>query len=376
MCKGGRGVSSTSIRDTMLAVYRKQSVDRVPVGIYSRYLGRGSSERELRNLGLGVLDFYPIASLVSPPWHTYEGYVSQVPRADFHVRYVWEDGERIEIRTYDTPVGSVSQHTRVEPTYGSEWITRPYVQSRADYRVLTYLADHTVLRNNYEALSRRKAMLGEDGVLLGRMDRCPFQKVLIELAGPERSLLDIHTDPEPVLELLEALDRKMNEAFALALDSEADVIWQPDNVTSATTPPNSFKRFCLPFYERHGSECRQAGKPYFAHLDGRLKALKDLIAQAPIDGVESLSLPETGGDLGFAEARSAWPDKTILPNFPASLSYEERKGIEAFLERLLSEARGGLPTMLQFSEDIPPAEWKRVLRIVCEFMAVGRAAIV
>jgi hypothetical protein len=111
-------------------------------------------------------------------------------------------------------------------------------------------------------------------------------------------------------------------------------------------------------------------------MDGRLKALRDLIERAPIDGVESLSLPETAGDMSLAEAKAAWPDKVVLPNFPASLCLLETAEIEAFLARLVNEARGGAPTMLQFSEDIPCSEWARVVPAVCRYLGcAGKSGV-
>jgi len=44
--------------------------------------------------------------------------------------------------------------------------------------------------------------------VLGRLDRCPFQKLLIELAGPERFLLDLSDAPELVNGLIEAMDAR------------------------------------------------------------------------------------------------------------------------------------------------------------------------
>jgi len=46
-----------SIHDRMMAVYRGQRPDRVPVAIYSRYLPRGACERAARELGLGIIDW-------------------------------------------------------------------------------------------------------------------------------------------------------------------------------------------------------------------------------------------------------------------------------------------------------------------------------
>jgi hypothetical protein len=353
----------------MLAVYRHQRPDRRPLAIYTRYLPRGAAERAVRNLGLGVIEYCPVVTMLAPPWHIGPGYLSEVRGAEFEIRYSYEDGERIETRIYRTPVGDVWQQTRKDPAYGSDWVSRFYIQSREDYRTMRYIVDHTVIRTNATALKRQMADVGSDGVVLGRMDRCPYQKLLIELAGPERFLVDLQTDPEPLLELMDAMERQMDVAFSYALESDAEVIWQPDNVTADMTPPRMFQKYCLPYYEKHGAECRQAGKPYYVHMDGRTRGLKDLIAQAPIDGVESFSLPIIGGDLPYAEALNAWPGKVVLPNFPSSLCLEGDDVILHFIDELLNQAPAGEPFMLQVSEDIPADEWQRVVPLLAERFA-------
>ena len=82
------------------------------------------------------------------------------------------------------------------------------------------------------------------------------------------------------------------------------------------TPPKSYREYCLPFYEKHSAQARAAGKPYAAHLDGRTGALRDLIAASGFDVIESLSLPEIGGDQTLAEARAAFPARSSSPTCP------------------------------------------------------------
>ena len=360
---------SMTLHDRMLAVYRGQVPDATPIGIYTRYLPRGTTERAVRNTGMGLIEYHPVISMLAPPWHMYSGYLSEVHGAELEVRYTWDHGVAVETRSYHTPVGTVSECIRKDPAYGSDWVSKFYIESPSDYTVMLYLVENTIFRRNESGIRVHMADLGGDGVVIGRMDRCPYQKLLIELAGPERFLIDLYTDPEPVLDLLEAMDRRMDEAFVMALESEVEVIWQPDNITSDLTPPDMFRKHCLPFYEKHGRECRQAGKPYHVHIDGRTRALKDLIASATFDGIESFSLPIIGGDLPLHEARAAWPGKTILPNFPSSLCLQEEAGIVAFLDTLFADTPSGAPFMLQVSEDIPPAEWQRVLPILTTYIA-------
>jgi len=361
-------MTKTSIHDRMMAVYRRQVPDKIPVVIYDQYLARGACERALREMGLGIIDFHPVVSLLGPPWHTHPGYISEVKGVDLEVSFSWENGKRVETRRYKTPVGTISRQATKDPGYGSNWISKHYITEPEDYRVVQYVVEHTVFRNNEGTLRRKIKDMGPDGVVWGRMDRSPYQKLLIELAGPVRFLTDLYTEPGPAIELLEAMDRRMDEAFEMTCESEVEVIWQPDNVTADMTPPDCFKKYSLPFYEKHARQLKSAGKLYLVHMDGRLKPLKDLIGRCPFDAVESFTFPLMGGDICLSEAMAAWPDKVILPNFPSSLSHQPKEKIDSFLDGFLAEAGKKFPVMLQISEDIPLDKWQETLTALCEFM--------
>lgn len=354
-----------TMHDRMMAVYRKEMPDRMPVSIYKRYLPTGETERHARNLGLGISDYHPPVTLLAPPWHTSPGYVSEVKGADLQVRFSWEEGQMVESRKYETPVGTLSQETTRDPNYGSDWIRKHFIQTAEDYKIMQYIVENTVFRKNDKALRGRMADLGGDGVVLGRLDRSPYQKLLMELAGPEQFFEDLHTECGPVLELLEAMTHRMDEAFELFLETDAEVAWQPDNVTGDMTPPDAFEKYCVPFYETRGKRLRHAGIPYVVHMDGRLKSLKSLIAGSVFDVVESFSLPMLGNDITLAEAWESWPDKVILPNFPSPICLEADEKIKTFLRELFEQVGPDRPFMLQVSEDVPASEWQRVLMILC-----------
>ena len=236
-----------------------------------------------------------------------------------------------------------------------------YINSPDDYKVMQYLVENTVFKRNEEAIRIKTRDLGSDGVVLGRVDRCPYQKILIELAGAQQFLIDLYTNPEPVLELMDEMDRKMDEAFSMIIESGVEVIWQPDNITSDMTPPDCFKKYCLPFYKKHAKQVKQARKPYIIHMDGRIKALKELINQAGFSGIESLSFPDIGGDYTLTEARNDFHDMVIIPNFPSNLCIRKDEEIIDFITNLKAEAGDEIPFMLQVSEDLDDSQWMRVL---------------
>jgi uroporphyrinogen-III decarboxylase len=363
-------MSGMSARQRVLAVYRNEVPDRTPVGIYSRYLPRGSLERAVRNLGLAIIDYHPVVSMIGPAWHLAPGYVSEIKGTDFRVDYAWDQGQLVERRTFATPVGTVWEElVQDKGGAGSERIRKHYVADKEDYRVVTYLVENTVVRSNEETLRLKMEDLDGDGIVLGRVDRSPYQKCLIELVGPEKFLVDLHTEPGPALELMDAIDRQLDRSFELIVRSDVEIIWQPDNVTADMTPPRAYREYCLPFYQRHAAQVKEVSKPYAAHMDGRIRALTELVNQSGFDVIESLSLPDIGGDLTLSEARKALPGKVLIPNLPSNWCLREDGELAASVRALLAEAGRERPFMFAVSEDIPVSQWKRVLPIVAQVVA-------
>ena len=295
--------------------------------------------------------------------------MSETKGIEFTISFRWTNGKKTEKRTYKTPHGSVWQESIVDPTFGSDWVEQFYIKKPEDYQIVQYIVENSVLRLQDKEFHRRVADMGTDGAVMARIDRCPYQKLLIELAGPERFLLDLYSTPEVVEPLLDALKRKMDEAFQMVLNTDAELIWQPDNLTAEMTPPKMYEKYHLPLYRQYGSLAREANKAYIIHMDGRLRPLAALINRSPFDVVESFSLPLIGGDLTLAEASALWPDKAIFPNFPASLSKESRWKLGEFLDELREQIPSSRSFVLQFSEDIPHEDWQHVVSTVSEFFA-------
>ena len=356
-----------SIREKMVAAYSGEPTDEIPVSIYRRMLPRGNVERRLRNKGLGILDYYPVASMLAPPWLLKEGYHSRVEGANFTIKYIDEPGGRASVRTYETPLGSVSQKVVTVGENDSPRIREHYIQSEDDYEPLKYIINNTLIRDQSEQFINRRDDLGGDGLVLGRVDRSPYQMILNELAGAQRFFHDLHNNPDPVIELMEAIEIKLDEQFELAVASDAEFIWQPDNVSADTVPPRYFEEFLYPYYNKRAEQLKDAGKTYVIHMDGKLKPLKEMIRDLEFDVIESFSLPEVSGDMTYPEAKSYFPGKVIAPNFPSSLI---RPGMEAkredFLDDLLDQVEEDDPFIFQFSEDFDPSNWQEILPKVCD----------
>ena len=363
-----------NLREDMLAVYRKQPSGKVVLGSYSRYLPRSAVERHVRNGGMGIIEYFPAATMIAPPWHFYEGYLSQVKGTDITVRHFWEHGKRIERREWITPVGTLTGEIEYDPAgAGSEHIRKHYIAEPEDYGIMTWVVENTLIESNAQEISRRTEILGEDGVLLGRLDRTPYQKCLIELAGPERFLVDLFTMPEKVEPLLNAIDMKLEEQCTLAAESGVQVIWQPDNVTCDMTPPDAFRKYCLPLYQKNSRRFAELGIPYLVHMDGKVKALAGEINASGIDAIESFSIPDMGGDLEVAEAQALFPEIGILPNFPSNWSALGENELREKLSGWLAGMDRKKAVMLQISEDIPSSEWMRIFPVITDQVRIENA---
>jgi len=284
------------------------------------------------------------------------------------IKTAWENNERIEIRTYNTPLGSIFTKIKKDPAYGSEWIKKFYIESPSDYPIIKYIVENTVFRENYHSFLRVREDLGEDGVVMARVDRSPLQKMLIELAGPERLFIDLFDNRHLVEDLLFSIEKRLDEAYRIVANSPAEVIWQPDNISGDVTEPHLFEKYCLPFYNKQGRLFHRHNKAYVVHMDGKLKCLKDLIKKADIDVIESFTFPEGGGDLSFGEARIAWKDKSIIANFPASLCLKEEKTIRKHLQKFFAQISPKKNFMLEISENLPHRFWKNTVLTIADFM--------
>lgn len=358
-----------TIRERMRCCYRGEAVDKPALGIYTRYLKRGSMERLARDNGLGIIDYVALTSQISPPWHLLPEFISPVKDTNISIEYFWEHGIRKQRRKFVTPVGTVYADVGDSKGDGSEHISHYYIQNTDDYRTMKYIVENVELTSNEEIFQKRTEDLGEDGVVLGRLDRSPYQKLMLELVGGEKFLMDLYEDPEPVEELMDALYRRMDEEMERAIDSSAEILWVPENVTVDMTPPPQFEKYHLRSYQKYTKWAHQAGKTVIAHFDGKVKPLQKALLQSGLDGLESLSDPAIGGDSTYEELCCMFPEQVLLPNFPANLSMEKEGKLEEFICRIKKSAgKYGRSLMLQVSEDLPPEAYSTAIPRIVEAM--------
>jgi hypothetical protein len=343
-----------SVKEDILTTLKGGRPQRVSWNIHHHLMPQGSLEYEMRERRLGII----------------EKSVFPYQLASSHVtveeRVVWEDDRRTSYITFRTPIGELHNKRVIGPD-GSIWVREYPVKGPADMAVLAYISEDAEYRPNDEAVSTRQRSLGEDGLVLCRLMRSPIQRLLTEWMGTEAVAYALADYPQATESLLARLAASDEPALRLAAASPAEAVWSSENITADITTPMLFRRYCLPYYNHAASLLHEGGKLYGVHMDGKLSALKQAVAESTLDFVEGFTPPPMG-DLSLSEARRAWPGKALWVNFPGSVLHGSSEEVLSFTEELL---HGGMKEggfLLTFTEDFPDPG--RSLRLVAE--GIGR----
>ena len=265
------------------------------------------------------------------------------------------------IRTYHTPVGSVTEKLRIgigygQARYGRDWkgITPKRVEypirTAEDYDTVKFIVEDTRCTPYYEAIEDAQHHLGEDGIVIAQIGYSPFQSMLIEWAGATRLYIDLFRNRDKIEELYSAMAEKQHEMFHIAAHSPSEYVGYGDNIDGVMINPQLFEQYHIPMHNKCADIVHEEDKILGVHMDGRLRNLSKLIAKSRVDVVEAFTPPPLG-DLPLNEAKLLWEDKAIWLNFPSSIYILGPDATKRHLQELLKEAIPGNQLILAASTE-------------------------
>lgn len=338
-------------RERIMAVLHHEKPDIIPVTAYAFLLPRGDIERQLRNIGLGLVELGVPVYGIRTPNVTMES--SERPASlSVDERYICLPNQKHMVnRSYTTPLGQVSERCKLG--YAAfEWPLEWVIRDLQGYEKVKYIIDDTEYFPAYEEFQRAEDILGEDGLVVSVTSRSPIQTMLLDLMGYRRFAMDFYLHIREFEDLYFVLRKKQLEMYRVVADSPAEVVLMDENLNGLVTSPKLFERYCVPFYDEVAQILHAKGKILMAHMDGRLRCLKDLIGRTEIDVVEAFTPPPIG-DLPIEEARASWQGKVLWTTFPATLavgSGEDR--VKAETLAILRGAAPGDDFAVGITEDI------------------------
>jgi len=339
-------------RERILAAMTWEEPDQVPLTIYDWMVPRGAAERQLRELGLGLIH--------REPAHTVEH-----RQVEFSAREFWEGGTRLVRRAIHTPVGEVTQVQEPGGAYGTTWTREHFIKRPEDYRVMEFVWRDAIFHDNYQTIREQREALGGDGLVMVRVAKGPIQEMLYQMMGMERFAIDLYERRDLVDSLYDLMVRRYDELYDLAAEAPAEILQSADNITSVVVGEERFRRYCMPLYERHMQRLAGTGKRLCVHMDGKLRRLIQPIAESRFDIVEALT-PAPMGDVSVKEARAAWPDKALWLNFTSSMHVAPSEAIAAHTRQLIEEAGTKRGFAIGITEDVPAEHVVRSLGAIAK----------
>jgi hypothetical protein len=337
----------TTIRERLVAFWSGEKPDTIPFTTYENKIPADWGDPVIQQMfadGLGVLRFIPT-------WETVYNNVEVIEETKK------VNGQAVRRQVWRTPVGEL------EAIWAEGWHQKYFLESAEDYRVMRYIVEQTEYRPAYESFEAQAAELPAHMVAVPRMGRTPFQTILVDYAGLANFGLHLYEYESEIRQLYEALLVKFRRLAEIVAAGPGRYINIVENYTAETMGPRRYAEFLLPVYEETSGLFREAGKVVGYHYDGKLAVVKDLVARAPLDLIESLT-PPPEGDMTLAEARAAWPDKLFWANINLGcyeLPPDELKQ-EIWL-RVEAGAAAGCRLAFEVSEDQPP-RWRESMPVI------------
>lgn len=338
-----------TVRERLEAFWSGERPDRIPYTTYESKLPSDWRDPVIQQMfadGLGVVRFVPT-------WQTSYRDVEVIDQT-----YMDHDQPRRR-QVWRTPVGELVG------IWTQDWPQKYFLETPDDYRVMLYITEHTVYAPDYDSFRTQDAALPPYMVAVPRMGRTPLQTMLVDYAGLDNFALHLYEYQAEVEALYNAMlvnFRRLVEIVAAGPGRYINVL---ENFTAETLGPKRYKQFLLPVYEETFGLFRQAGKVVGCHYDGKLAVVKDLVARAPIDMIESLT-PPPEGDMTLAAARAVWPDKLFWSNINLGcyeLSADALK--QEIWQRVQDGAPDGCRLAFEVSED-RPTRWRESMPIILE----------
>ncbi|MCB8943966.1 MAG: hypothetical protein H6658_09445 [Ardenticatenaceae bacterium] len=344
-----------NIRERMEAFWSGERPDQIPYTIYQnewRHTAHDPAWQGLYDKGLGVT------------WNR-ATFKETWPHVEVDEKQYRENGRLILRRTLRTPIGDIYE------TYIDGWHDKYYLETATDYAVMTYIVKNAELEPAYDQFLALDKEIAPHGIPLVALGRTPFQVIQVDYAGLQNFAYHLFDYQSELQELYEARLVNYRRAAEIVAAGPGRFVSVLENFTAESLGPKRFAEFLVPVYNELFPMLRSAGKIVGTHYDGRLASCQHLIAEAPIDLIESFTThPE--GDMTLTEARQVWPDKLLWSNINVACYYLPPSELrQLVLDRVAEAAPDGKRLAFEVSEQYPD-NWPESLPIVLDALAETR----
>ena len=333
-------------RERMTVALEGGTPDRTPLGIYNFFAKDFGEPRWQRLVDRGLVPIIHTNTCYAVE-HGVENSEEERREGDRHYR----------IYRKKTPVGTLQKVT-LNGWHYEDWIKTP-----ADYKIRQWMLEHTEMRPCYEDYERADAQAGRSGFPIVTTSRTPAMSINIDWAGTEQFCLDVAMELPELFDLYEVQKRLFREEIEIVAKGPGRFVKSFENLTIGMLGPRRYAELLMPVYRECFPTLTAAGKRMFVHYDGALSVIADQIAQAPFDGIESLTEPPEG-DLTYDRCRALWPNLVFWGNINVGLYHRPAEELaQGVAEKRDRAGKRGL--VFEISEDLP-ANWETSVPVVLD----------
>jgi len=361
------------IRTRVLAVLNGQKPDVVPwlgdLDYWMQYLRaaelmpdkyKGDGMYQLhRDLGVGfyLQGFFPFRTV-------YDG-----------VEVIEEPVGRGKVTRVITPYGELREFQEWMPdSFCIAWSER-FVKSWRDLKAYRYFYEHTFYEPDYALAERRYELIGQDGLVLCYLPRSPFMHMVAIDAGIRTISYTLADAPEEFEESFAVIKKKHDEASEIAVNSPAECLMIPENLSSEVVGKRFFHRFVRPHDADWTQRIAAAGKYSYIHIDGTLRGLIRECSQTGFRVLEAVT-PGPVGDIEPEDLHNWVEPGTIIWGGIPGLYFSDLIGddeFDAYVKRVLQVWKSEPRYVLGVADQVPPlARFDRIARVAPLVEKYGR----
>jgi hypothetical protein len=354
--------------ERILAVFEGKGSDGVPWNIrhefwYHYNLIRGTLPAKYR--GMRLID---VCLEWGASWRCYSGYftdsfVKASYSGDVEVK-TFINGRTV-ITEFKTPKGTLRQTSMKDDLKITSRIIEFPVKSLEDLKPLGYILENLRVEFDQETYVRMERELKGQGMVSYFFPRSPYQSLILEYAGLERTmrfLLKYRREIEGFMEVIKTSNDIFYEVMA---DTPIKIFNLGENIDVRMTPPRIFEKYCLPYYRERADYLHRKRKYVHIHVDGYAKPLLPLLRESGLDGVEALTVKPVG-DMTLEDIKRDLGDEIVILDgipyiyfIPEAVSLNE---FDRFVRKIISMFRNNL--VLGISDELPPpSDENRVIRV-------------
>lgn len=277
-----------------------------------------------------------------------------------------ESTDTHRITNIETPYGNLEEVWQYSPESYSWAPVKHMLKSHNDIRAFKYLYEATYYEEDYKLAQERVSTVGDNGVVLAYLQKSPYMELVALRAGVENTIYMQMDAPDEFDSLLDLMEEKHDKAAQIALDSPAECLMIPENISSEVVGKQKFERYMKRYQKKWIDSIRERGKYSFVHLDGTMRGLISELSDTGFDVLEALT-PSPVGDIEIEDLHN-WvkPETTIWGGIPGGYFSDviSDSEFDEFVIRVLETMKKEPRYVLGVADQIVPgSRFERIARV-------------